>query len=102
MDRPELHQLRLLRVGDEKVLIIREVGYCWEELALVLEFDYSVIKFIRHDHYSSVKACQEIFCLWLEGKGCQEVTWRRLIEALKDIERSSLAGKIERLFEFTK
>ena len=48
-DKPKLHQLKFLKAGGEKLLIIQKVAVNWEDLALFLEFDYDVIKMIRED-----------------------------------------------------
>ena len=37
----------------------------------------------------------EILQEWLTGRGKQPVTWTTLVEVLRDIELSTLAGKIE-------
>ncbi len=99
MDKPKLHQLRLLRVGGEKVLIIQKVAVHWVGLALLLKFDYSVIKIIRENkkHDSCEDACLEMLHRWLEGEACHQVTWRVLIQALKDIELDKFARRIEKL-----
>ena len=49
----------------------------------------------RKHHYDAEEINTEILQEWLTGKGKQPVTWTTLIEVLRDIELSSLAGEIE-------
>ena len=37
----------------------------------------------------------DIFTVWLQGSGCQPVTWRKLVEVLEQIELLTLAEEIE-------
>ena len=91
--------MKVLAVGGEKVRVVQEVAVHWKDLAMALRFDYSLIKIIREDnkHDSCVEACEDMFHRWLEGEACQPVTWERLIEALKDIDQSTLGGTVHRL-----
>ena len=41
------------------------------------------------------ESCHEIFRRWLDGQGCQPITWEKLIEALKDAEKSCLAEQLQ-------
>ena len=100
-DEPKLHQLKHLKVGGEKLQIIQKVAVLWEDLALLLEFDYGVIKIIREDtkHDTCVKSCEEMLYRWLEGEACQPVTWGRLIQAIRDVELDTFARRIEKLLK---
>ena len=46
-------------------------------------------------HYDAEQINSEILQEWLTGKGKQPVTWTTLVEVLRDIELSNLAGEIE-------
>ena len=51
---------------------------------------------IAHKHRENAeKINMEIFQEWLIGRGKQPVTWATLVEVLRDIELSTLAGDIE-------
>lgn len=96
---PKFHQLKFLKNGNQKIQIIEEVAASWTDLAYALEMDDSLVTIIKADskHDSVVKACEEMFRCWLDGKGCKDVTWKRLIEALTDIHHSVLAENVEQL-----
>ena len=49
----------------------------------------------RKHHYDAEQINIEILQEWLAGKGKQPATWATLVEVLRDIELSSLAGEIE-------
>ena len=46
-------------------------------------------------HYDAEQINMEILREWLAGRGKQPVTWTTLVEVLRDIELSTLAGEIE-------
>ena len=49
----------------------------------------------RRNHYDAEQINTEILQEWLIGRGKQPVTWATLVEVLRDIELSTLAGDIE-------
>ncbi len=72
----------------------------WTDLAYALEFEDSVVQIIENDkgNASCTKACEEMFRRWLAGVVAgQQVTWEKLIEALRDAEHNSLAGTLREL-----
>ena len=99
--KPKPHQLYLLKVGGRQKRIMLEVAADWEGLALLLEFDYSVIKLIRENNSGrdarTERCCQDMLCRWLDGEACQPVTWERLVEAIRDIPNDKLATEIQEL-----
>ena len=48
----------------------------------------------RKHHYDAEQINIDIFQEWLTGRGKQPVTWATLVEVLRDIELSTLAGDI--------
>ena len=81
-------------------MVIQKVASRWEDLALFLDFDYSLIKIIREDKKQDcVKACQEMLHRWLEGEACRPITWGRLIEAMSDAEMDTFARNLEQLLK---
>ena len=56
----------------------------------------SKVKIIaRKNHYDAEQINTEIFQEWLDGRGKKPVTWTTLVEVLRDIELSILAGDIK-------
>ena len=98
-DRPELHQLNLLNIGDQQLRIAHTVGADWQQLGLALHFDHNLIRSIERDNpLRTRECCLDLLGRWLNGEACQPITWARLIQALKDAEHSTLARKLERFF----
>ena len=46
-------------------------------------------------HYDAEQINTEILQKWLTGSGKKPVSWATLVEVLRDIELSALAGDIE-------
>ena len=56
----------------------------------------SRVKIMAHKHLNDAEQINtEILQEWLTGRGKQPVTWATLVEVLRDIELSTLAGEIE-------
>ena len=91
--------MKCLEVGDKNLKIIQKVGVSWRDVAYALEFDDDLVKNIEHNTLNKdcVAACYETFRRWLRGEACQPLTWGRLIEALKDAERDTLARELEHM-----
>lgn len=83
--------------GDKQLRIIQQVGVGWKKLASILLFDHNVLEAIEKDtHYRNEEACQETFRRWLNGEACQPVTWGRLVQALEDAQRRTLANEVRK------
>ena len=100
--KPQLHQLLMLKGSEGKhKRIMQEVGAKWEELAILLEFEYCVIKLIKSDnsgkHGMTELCCQELLARWLDGEACQPVTWGKLVEVIRNLPNDRLATEIEQL-----
>ena len=55
----------------------------------------SRVKIMAHKHLNDAERINtEILQEWLTGRGKQPVTWATLVEVLRDIELSTLAGDI--------
>ena len=51
---------------------------------------------IAHEHLNNAEQINtEILQEWLTGRGKKPVTWTTLVEVLRDIKLSTLAGDIE-------
>lgn len=77
--------------------VIQKLAANWEEFAYTLQFSYEVVQNIHRDtaNFGVESSCREVFTRWLNGEGCEPITWERLIEALKDSDRSMLAEELE-------
>ena len=83
----------------EKISIINKVAPCWSQFAAQLDFDRegSCIQTIEKKcHWDPVACCEEMMKLWLKGKGSrQPVTWKLVVEILRDTDLNVLANQIE-------
>ena len=93
-NRPKLYQLMCLKIDGERLKIIQKVGVAWQKVAYSLHFDLSVVRTIEHDYRRTEEACEEMFSRWLSGEACEDITWKRLIEALEDAEHAELARRV--------
>lgn len=99
-NKPDIRQLQCLKVGKERLKIIQTVSSSWKNLAICLNFSDDVVQIIEHDHASRCEqACLEVFRRWLNGEGCQDITWETLIEALVDADRDTLAKQVRAVFK---
>ena len=100
--KPTLTQLMKMTTG-EKVQIINSVAPQWKQLGELLDFDDNgqTLRLIEADHQQEghIACCQEMFILWLNGKG-KEATWEVLLEVLEDIDQSELARKVKTALHF--
>ncbi len=95
-DVPLLHQLKFLKLGHQTLHVVEGVAAKWTDLACVLKLKDSVVQIIKKNKKDDcVEACEEMFRCWLSGGG--EVTWERLIEALRDAQHGSLADTLQKL-----
>ena len=84
--KPLSHQMKMLKLpGGGRLRIVDGIAYRWQDVALALHFEGSVIASIKESTPSNVEeGCRRMLDKWLEG-GCREpVTWKRLVEALQD------------------
>lgn len=97
--KPTLAKLmKMTTITGEKVQIINSVAPHWKQLGALLDFDDEgrTLSLIEADHQQKghVACCQEMFTLWLNGKG-KKATWEVLLELLDDIDQSELARKVK-------
>ena len=63
---------------------------------LLIDITGSRIEIMAHKHhYDAERINIEILKEWLTGRGKQPVNWATLVEVLRDIELSTLAGDVE-------
>ena len=81
-----------------RINIPQEIGVKYREFGLLLLEDHNgaKIRALVHKHTNDVNEINiEIIEEWVTGRGKHPVTWKTLIQVLRDIELSTLAGEIE-------
>ena len=91
-DRPNMQQLvEMMRI--EHI----EIASKWYELGLEL-VDSRILKVIRADHPNDTNTCCHVmFEKWLEMK--YDASWSQLVTALDNIEMTTAAEAIRKLFK---
>ena len=75
-----------------------EIGTEYVQFGIFLldDLNGSRVKSMAHHHLNKAKQINtEILQEWLTGRGKKPVTWTTLVEILRDIELTALAGEIE-------
>ena len=97
--KPTLPELLRFTCTDGRVLNIPvEIATKYVQLGAFLLNDQngSRVKIMASKHhYDAEQINMEILQQWLTGRGKQQVTWATLVEVVRDIELSTLAGEIE-------
>jgi len=83
------------------VKIVETIAYRWQDVALALHFEGSVIASIKESTFSNVEeGCKRMLDRWLEG-GCREaVTWKRPVEALQNAGFIELAESLRSTLKY--
>jgi len=77
------------------VKIVKTIAYRWQDVALALHFEGSVIAFIKESTFSDVEGCRRMLDRWLEGEYREPVTWETLVEALQEARFVDLADSLK-------
>ena len=80
----------------------KHVSSKWHDLGLELleQEDEETLNQIKSDNPNDVKeCCKEMFQLWL--RKCSTATWDQLIQALREVDETTLATKIEGMLRDT-
>jgi len=97
--KPTLPELMKFTFTDGTVVnILVEIAVKFSQFGTFLLDDRtgSKVKIMEcKHHYDAEQINMEILREWLAGRGKQPVTWTTLVEVLRDIELSTLAGEIE-------
>ena len=99
-DEVSLDKLSLMKLPNgERVKIVETVAKDWRKVGCQLNFDrvgnqLDIIE--RQKSNNPVACCEAMFQHWLNGNGVKPVTWRTLIDILKDCEHVVLAQQVER------
>ena len=97
-NRPTLIECIRFRGKERRINIPKEIGSKYREFGLFLLEDYNgaKIRALAHKYMNDAnKINLEILEQWINGKGKHPVTWKTLIEVLRDIKISTLAEEIE-------
>ena len=94
---PTLHELLNFPGQEKRINVPQEIGTKYKTFGTILLEDDSGARVDdivpeygeRAEHINT-----EILKEWLTGRGKQPVTWATLVEVLRDIELSTLAGEI--------
>ena len=95
---PTMIELVRFRGRERRINIPQEISIKYSEFGLLLLNDPTGAKVrnIEHKHFRDAERINtEILEEWLEGRGKQPVSWRTLIEVLRDLKLSNLASDIE-------
>ena len=90
-DRPTMPELIRLKVS-------QEISTNWYDVGVLLLEDETgaIIKSIDETCRGNPKRINdEVLQQWIEGKGKMPVTWRTLVDVLRDAELTNLAADIE-------
>ena len=97
--KPTLPELMKFTFTDGTVVnILIEIALKFSQFGTFLLDDRSGsrVSIMAYKHrYDAEQINMEIIQEWLSGRGKQPVTWDTLVEVLRDIELSTLAGEIE-------
>ena len=96
--QPTLPELLNFTCTDGRVINISvEVATKYVELGTFLLNDDGLrVRIMAHKHLNDAEQINiEVLQKWMTGRGRQPVTWTTLVEVLRDIELSVLAGDIE-------
>lgn len=66
----------------------------WQELALALHMGSEIESIEASTNVDPSSACREIFTTWLRGGYREPVTWKTLLEALKDCDFFGIARTV--------
>ena len=98
-ERPELHQLQLLKSRRGKELrLIEQVAPNWKDLATALHFDWPRIDSIDEANRKPEDKCQAMFGRWLDGEhDLEPATWETLHQCLIDAGIVELADDLQEI-----
>ena len=75
--------------------IVETIAYRWQDVALALHVEGSVIKSIKESTFSNVEGCRMMLDRWLKGGYREPVTWETLVEALQEARFVDLADSLK-------
>ena len=97
-DRPTLPECVSFQGREKRINIPQEISVKYYKFGLLLlEDDTGArIQSIAYEHRDNAEQINtEVLRQWINGKGKHPITWKTLIEVLRDIKLNTLAGDIE-------
>ena len=98
-EKPTIQQLQAFPGPDKKKIRVHEqIGTKYTDLAVFLLGDDTRVKvetFAMKHSQDPDRINLEILSNWLQGLGKQPVTWRTLVQVLRDLDLKSVANDIE-------
>jgi len=97
-DIPNMIELVRFREKAKRINIPQEIGTNYYQFGILLLEDETgtrIRSFECKYRGDSEQISTEILEQWINGKGKQPVTWGTLVEVLRDVELTTLAGDIE-------
>jgi hypothetical protein len=94
-EMPRLHQLQRLCKDSTVVNIIRAVAPSWETFSLYLEMERNMIDIWKRNTDEVEDAARKLFGHWLDGKGRKPISWKTLIQALRESDLPIIATEVE-------
>ena len=92
---PSLDELYCFRDKDGKrIKIMNTVQAKWQELACALCMGSKVESIEKDTHSQTFSACRIMFTKWLDGGYREPVTWKTLLDVLKDSDCFDLAKTV--------
>jgi hypothetical protein len=96
-EMPRLHELHHLCTDSVVVNVIRAVAPSWENFALYLTMERNMIDIWKRDANQAEEAARTLFGHWLDGNGRKPISWKTLIQALRDNHLSNIATQVEEI-----
>ena len=92
-DKPDMYHL-------EHFKVIKEMADKWKKLASLLGLS-DVVPVIDYDtaHFGFESSFRETIRRWLDGEGHQPITWKSLVEALRDANESEITNELQKHFQ---
>ena len=97
-DRPTLIECIRFRGRERRIDIPQEIGVKYRNFGLLLLEDHNGARIhaLAYKHNNDANEInREIIEEWVAGKGIHPVTWKTLVQVLRDIELPTLAEEIE-------
>jgi hypothetical protein len=99
---PTLRQLGCLKVNNQRINVMEQVGPNWEFVADQLSIERHFISTIKTEsHHQVNSACRMMFIKWLEGTGRRPITWKTLIDALDEAGLPRVARELNNVIHGT-
>ena len=94
---PRMDELKLLKTRDGRdIRVVTEIAGCsWQDMAYALNFSLAEVGVISKNNPMDVEsACADLLSRWLEGGHRQPVSWRTIVNCLRERELNVLASQV--------